>query len=203
MTGSSIKAVLFDFGGVLAEEGFHEGLRALATEQGLDARYITTQGMQAVYDSGFVLGNGTAAGFWAMLRERTGLLGDDESLSARILSGFVLRPWMMARVRQLRERGYLTGILSDQTHWLDELDNRYHFSAAFDRVYNSYYLGKGKRDPSLFADVLADLNLPAPAVLFIDDDAGNVARARTAGLQAIQYIDRQGFDAAIEAILPG
>lgn len=202
MSSSAIKAVLFDFGGVLAEEGFRAGLRALATEQGLDARHISEQGMQAVYDSGFVLGKGSAARFWAMLRERSGLRGDDDSLSTRILSGFVLRPWMMTRVRQLRERGYLTGILSDQTHWLDELDSRDHFSAVFDRVYNSYYLGKGKRDPSLFADVLADLNLPAAAVLFIDDDAGNVDRARAAGLQAIQYIDQQGFDAAIEAILP-
>ena len=201
MTGNTIKAVLFDFGGVLAEEGFRDGLLALAAEQGLDAQHITEQGMRAVYDSGFVLGKGTVAGFWALLRERTGLRGDDEWLSERILHGFVLRPWMIARVRQLREQGYVTGILSDQTHWLDELDSRDDFSSAFDRIYHSYYLGKGKRDPSLFADVLADLNLPASAVLFIDDDAGNVARAQEMGFQAIQYIDRQGFDAALEVIL--
>ncbi|WP_126456563.1 HAD family hydrolase [Sulfuriflexus mobilis] len=202
MTAGAIKAVLFDFGGVLAEEGFREGLMALAIEQGLDTGHIATQGMQAVYDSGFVLGKGTAAGFWALLRERTGLRGDDGLLSERILHGFVPRPWMLERVRQLRAQGVVTGILSDQTHWLDELDNRYHFSEAFDRIYNSYYLGKGKRDPGLFADVLADLNLPAAAVLFIDDDAGNVARAQAMGLQAIRYIDRQGFEAALEAILP-
>ena len=159
--------------------------------------------MQAVYDTGFVLGKGSAAEFWAVLRERTGLVGDDEQLRERILTGFVLRPWMIEHVRQLREQGYVTGILSDQTHWLDELDSRYHFSEVFDRIYNSYYLGKGKRDPSLFADVLADLGLPAAAVLFIDDNAGNVARARAAGLQAIQYINREDFTAALEALLPG
>jgi len=201
MTGNTIKAVLFDFGGVLAEEGFRDGLLALAAEQGLDAQHIPEQGMGAVYDSGFVLGKGTVAGFWALLRERTGLVGDDELLSERILHGFVLRPWMIARVRQLREQGYVTGILSDQTHWLDELDSRDDFSSAFDRIYNSYYLGKGKRDPSLFADVLADLNLPASAVLFIDVDGGNVARAQAMGFQAIQYIDRQGFYWALEVVL--
>lgn len=201
MTGSEIKAVLFDFGGVLAEEGFRDGLVALATEQGLDVQHIVGQGMQAVYDSGFVLGKGSVAGFWALLRERTGLLGEDDVLSERILDGFVLRPWMIERVRQLRESGYVTGILSDQTHWLDDLDARDPFKQVFDRIYNSYYLGKGKRDSSLFTDVLADLDLPAAAVLFIDDDAGNVARARAMGLQAIQYIDRQGFDAALEVAL--
>lgn len=201
MTGSEIKAVLFDFGGVLAEEGFRDGLIALASEQGLDVQDIVGQATQAVYDSGFVLGKGSAGEFWSMLRTRTGLVGEDEVLSERILHGFVLRPWMIERVRQLRGQGYVTGILSDQTHWLDELDARDPFKPAFERIYNSYYLGKGKRDPSLFTDVLADLNLPAAAVVFIDDDAGNVDRARAMGLNAIQYIDRQGFEAALEAAL--
>jgi putative hydrolase of the HAD superfamily len=31
-----IKAVLFDFGGVLAEEGFREGLKAIGVKNGLD-----------------------------------------------------------------------------------------------------------------------------------------------------------------------
>ncbi len=203
MTNNTIKAVLFDYGGVLAEEGFRDGLVALATEQGLDGQHIFEQGMQAVYDSGFVLGECSAAGFWALLRERTGLAGDDEVLSERILRGFVLRPWMIERVRQLREQGYVTGILSDQTHWLDDLDAREPFKHVFDRIYNSYYLGKGKRDPSLFADVLADLNLPAETVLFIDDNVDNVARAKGMGLQAIQYADQPGFELAFDRLLSG
>jgi hypothetical protein len=35
MSSSKIRAVLFDFGGVLAEEGFRNGLLQLAVEQGL------------------------------------------------------------------------------------------------------------------------------------------------------------------------
>jgi putative hydrolase of the HAD superfamily len=201
MRDSAIKAVLFDFGGVLAEEGFRDGLVALATEQGLDVQNMPEQGMRAVYDSGFVLGHGTAADFWTLLRHRTGLVGDDELLSERILRGFVLRPWMITLVQQLHERGYVTGILSDQTHWLDDLDARTPFKRCFDRVYNSYYLGKGKRDPSLFSNVAADLGLSPSAILFVDDDAGNVARAQAAGLQAIQYTDRADFEVALEAAL--
>jgi putative hydrolase of the HAD superfamily len=201
MTGSLIKAVLFDFGGVLAEEGFRNGLLALAQEQGLDVEHMPEQGMQAVYDSGFVLGQGTAADFWTLLRQRTGLVGDDEVLSETILAGFVVRPWMIELVQRLHERGYVTGILSDQTHWLDDLDARASFKHVFDRVYNSYYLGKGKRDSSLFSDVAADLGLSASAILFIDDDAGNVARAQAAGLQAIQYLERADFMMALETAL--
>lgn len=196
-----VRAVLFDFGGVLAEEGFRNGLIGLAREQDLDPEAMTREGMRAVYDSGFVLGRGSAAEFWAMLRARTGLAGGDDALTARILSGFVLRPWMIELVARLRAQGYVTGILSDQTHWLDELDGRDHFFTAFDRVYNSYHLGKGKRDPTLFGDVARDLALSPAAILFVDDDAGNVARAEAQGLQTIWFIDRRGFESRLQKML--
>lgn len=201
MQTPNIQVVLFDFGGVLAEEGFHNGLLAMAREQGLDVDAMPRLAMQAVYDSGFVLGRGTASDFWALLRERTGLQGEDEALTRRILEGFVPRPWMIELVQELHRRGYVTGILSDQTDWLDRLDETYHFSCAFDHIFNSYYLGKGKRDPNLFTDIAARLALVPSAILFVDDNAENVKRARAAGLQTIHYTNRQRFMAELERCL--
>ena len=188
-----ISVVLFDFGGVLADEGFHDGLVALATEQDLDVAAMPAEGMKAVYDSGFVLGRGTAANFWALMRERTGLKGDDDVLTDRILSGFVIRPWIMEQVQQLHEQGYVTGILSDQTDWLDRLNKKDHFFDAFDHVFNSYYRGKGKQDSSLFTDVATELGLSPAEILFIDDDLGNVTRAQDTGMQALQFVDKESF----------
>lgn len=190
---SNIRAVLFDYGGVLAEEGFSNTLEALAKEQNLDVDNMTAEGMRAVYDSGFVLGTGTESDFWSLMHERTGLNGNDANLTARCLQGFVLRQWMMELVADLRTRGYVTGILSDQTDWLDQLDARDDFCRYFDRVYNSYYIGKGKRDPSHFSDVAADLDLPPSCILFIDDSERNVVTAQSVGMQAILYSDRNGF----------
>ena len=198
---SPIRAILFDFGGVLAEEGFRNGLVALASEQELDANHMPEQAMRAVYDSGFVLGRGTASDFWTLLRNRTGLLGEDEELTQRILSGFVVRPWIMELVGELNARGYIIGILSDQTQWLDQLDEQYCFYKSFDHIFNSYYLGKGKQDPTLFADVAAVLGLPPTEILFIDDDAGNVARARACGYQGLQYVSQQQFLTELEKVL--
>jgi putative hydrolase of the HAD superfamily len=198
---TAIRAVLFDFGGVLAEEGFGHGLEALAREQRLVVQDIVGEGMHAVYDSGFVLGRGTESDFWSLMRRRTGLRGEDAALTTKLLDGFVVRPWMLQLAARLRQQGYVTGILSDQTDWLDRLDERDHFFRLFEPVYNSYYLGKGKRDPSLFADVAADLGLSPGAILFIDDNPGNVARAQAMGLQAILYRDRTGFLRELETRL--
>jgi len=196
-----VRAVLFDYGGVLAEEGFQNGLRALARAQGLEPEGFPLAGMYAVYDSGFVLGDGTAADFWRLMRERTGLRGDDVELTGTILAGFVLRPRMIGMVRRLRAAGLITAILSDQTHWLDQLDARDRFQQEFDHVYNSYYLGKGKRDPSLFPEVAADLGLPPSALLFIDDSPGNIERARTAGYQVHLFTGEAGCLALLESLL--
>jgi putative hydrolase of the HAD superfamily len=198
---SRVQAVLFDFGGVLAEEGFSNGLEALAREQGLQVQSMTAEGMRAVYECGFVLGRATEATFWAVLRQRTGLHGDDAALTAKILDEFVVRPWMLELVEQLKAQGYITGILSDQTDWLDRLDARDHFYRHFDRVFNSYYLGKGKRDVSLFIEVAAELGLPPSAIVFVDDNSGNVARAIAAGMQAILYTDEPSFRQALQASL--
>jgi putative hydrolase of the HAD superfamily len=192
---------MFDFGGVLAEEGFHNGIAALAREQGLDPDRLPQLAMQAVYDSEFVLGRGTAGDFWALLRQRTGVAGDDAELTQRILTGFVLRPWMIRLVRDLRAQGYVTGILSDQTNWLDKLNQQTEFYSAFDHIYNSFYLGKGKRDPSIFEDIANDLHLAPHAILFVDDDKGNIDRARASGWLTLQFIDKGNFLVQLEKLL--
>ncbi len=193
MTNHTIKAVLFDYGGVIADEGFQDTLRSLSREQGLDERETLQVAKRAVYDSGFILGWGSEAAFWQAMRDGAGLLGSDAELTQRVLDGFVLRSWMIARVRQLREQGYLTVILSDQSHWLDWLDRRDHFFLYFDRVFNSCHLGKGKRDPSLFPEIADRLGLSAQEILFVDDMRSNVTRAQEAGWRAIRYRDKAGF----------
>lgn len=197
---NKISAVLFDYGGVLAEEGFRNGLIALAKEQHLNEDEMPRVATKGVYDSGFVLGQGTATDFWDLMRERIGLVGEDETLTNRILSGFILRPWMIELVQSLHQQGYVTGILSDQTHWLDELNERDHFYENFVHIFNSYYRGKGKQDSSLFNDVATELGLPISEILFIDDDEGNVNRARVAGMQVLQYVDKESFIEEIKQI---
>ena len=197
-----IKAVLFDYGGVIAEEGFRNGLLALAREQGLDTDTTLNVAKRAVYDSGFVLGQGKASDFWQSMRTGSGLRGSDTVLTQRILEGFVLRGWLIQLVRQLHQQGYITGILSDQMHWLDWLNARDHFYQYFDHVFNSYYMGKGKRDPDLFSDISERLALSPAEILFIDDIENNVIRAQAAGWQSIHYVDKATLLEKLHGLLP-
>ena len=196
-----IRAVLFDFGGVLAAEGFHEGLFAIARSQGLDPEDFFQIARSAVYDSGYVTGTGSASDFWGLVRLRTGIRGNDAELSAECVDRFKLRPGMLELVRNLRALGAMTAILSDQTDWLERLDARTPFFQEFDRVLNSYRLGKGKRDSSLFDDAVRELGVAPAAAVFIDDDPGNVSRAAERGLHALLFRDESSLRRELGALL--
>jgi len=202
MSNQPIKAVLLDYGGVIADEGFQNGLRAMAREQGIDPVAMMNVARLAVYETGFILGWGSEDEFWACMREGTGLKGSDAELTKRILDGFTLRHWMIERVRHWRDEGYITGILSDQCHWLDWLNERDHFFHYFDHVYNSYHMGEGKRDPGLFYDIAEKLQLSPARILLVDDIRNNVERAQAAGWQAIYYVDKASFLETLEQLLP-
>lgn len=197
-----IQAVLFDFGGVLADEGFRNGLHAIAQANRLDRDRFFATASDIIASCGYLTGRATEADYFELLRAATGITQADDELRRIILEGFVLRDWMLSLVKKLRARGVRVAVLSDQTNWLDELDERLHFSFLFERVYNSFHIGKSKTDPSLFADVLADMGLSERHTLFIDDTQGHVARARSLGMHAIHFRGRDEFLAEMNGFFP-
>ncbi len=195
------RAVLFDYGGVLAEEGFHQGLYALAARSGLDPERVLTVCADVIYASGYILGRGTETDFWRVLQERLGFRETGDEVRADILARFKLRPRMLELVRGLRVSGLRCVLVSDQVDWLDRLDARDGFFHEFDRLYISYRLGKGKADASLFDDVVADLGLSPAQALFIDDNLGNIERARSRGLEAWFFTSEADCQARLASLI--
>lgn len=203
MASCSVDAVLFDFGGVLADEGFVDGLTAIADKYGKERSLLVKTGFKAVRDNGWVVGKGTEEGFWQVVREKTEISADDGELREEILSRFIPRPWIFEVVKELRLNGVTVGILSDQTQWLDMLNEKYDFFKGFDHVFSSYYMGKSKQDESHFDDVAALMNLAPQRVLFVDDHKANCERARKRGMNVIVYEDPSRFLEELEQFCPG
>jgi HAD superfamily hydrolase (TIGR01509 family) len=189
----TVEAILFDFGGVIAEEGFRNGLVAIAQARGLPVEPFLAIAYELVYDVGYVLGRADEGTYWEALRKETGIEGTDRDLREVILSHFTLRPWMLQLIRALHEKSIRLAILSDQTDWLDKLNEKYGFFMWFERVFNSFHLGRSKRDPSLFDMVMREMTLSTDQTVFVDDNEGNIQRARARGLWTIFYRDREQF----------
>jgi len=99
---SAITTILFDYGGVLAEEGFTLGLAAIAAKNSLDPAAFFHTAAETIYACGYVTGKSTEQAYWQLLRSQTGITGEDQALTETILSRFILRPRMLDAVRALR-----------------------------------------------------------------------------------------------------
>jgi putative hydrolase of the HAD superfamily len=197
-----IKTVIFDFGGVLAEEGFREGLFAIAQKNGLapDAFFAACDSL--IDETGYLTGMADEASFWNAVRKETGIHGDDADLRREILARFVLRSEMLAEADSLRAAGVFVAMLSDQTNWLDELDRETALYRHFDRVFNSYRLHKSKREASVFKDVCAELGAAPRETLFIDDNVNHIRRAGSRGLQTIHFMSIDDFKKQLKRWFP-
>ena len=188
-----IKAVIFDFGGVLAEEGFREGLTAIAEKNRLnpDDFFRTAEGL--IYETGYVTGHCDEASFWNSLRAKSGITGTDKELRGEILKRFRLRPEMMEAAEDLKSSGLVVAVLSDQTNWLEEINEETPFYDCFDYIFNSFRTGKSKRDPSLFTDLSSTLGLLPGEMLFVDDNSEHIKRASGVGLKTIHFRSTEDF----------
>ena len=198
----STEVILFDFGGVLAEEGFKNGLVAIALRNGLNTEEFWQQAYALTFNGGYVTGRMDENTFWKTLREQTGIKGSDADLRAEILSRFQIRQWMIEVVKKLREACVRCAILSDQTNWLDELNEKYDFFQWFDQVFNSFHMGKSKQDPTIFDDIAEELHVNPEQILFIDDGSENIERARIKGLQTLLYKDQASFIKELASFCP-
>ena len=202
MKKPDITHIMFDYGGVLADEGFAAGLAEIARRNGLDEKEFFKAAERIIYECGFVTGRCGEDEYWRRVRQETGISGSDAELTGTILERFRLRPRMMEFVRGLRTSGITPVILSDQTDWLDRLEARDRFFHHFGRVFNSFHTGISKRDPECFVRALAELGAQAENTVFADDNPGHCERAARLGIQAHLFTTVDDFLAASHAWLP-
>lgn len=194
--------VFLDFGGVIAEEGFKAAMKDLALQQEKDPEHVKRVAFDLVYATGFTTGRVRDGVFWQAFREATGIGGEDAFLTAFVQDRFVLRPSMLALASRLRERGIRTAILSDQTHWLQEMDGKKNFFRYFDRVFNSFDAGMTKKEPAFFVHVLEAMKTPAQKALFVDDHKPHVERALALGMDALWYQEEDAFQREMQSRFP-
>jgi len=193
----SITTVLIDFGGVIAEEGFYEGLLAIGRRNNLNPETFFRTADALISETGYLTGEADETSYWDAVRKRTSITDDDATLRREILHRFILRQDMLEQVDLLRKQGFTIAMLSDQTNWLEEIDAETGLFRHFDRVFNSYRLHKSKRDASVFSDVCATLGARPDETLFVDDNINHIRRAETRGLRTLHFKNIQDFKSEI------
>jgi putative hydrolase of the HAD superfamily len=187
----SILAVLFDFGGVLTtsvwdtfsdfcrKEGldpdavkqlFREDPEALALLRKLETGAISEQEFEGEFG------------------RRLGL-NDHTRLIDSMFAGMKPDASMIAAVRELREAGLRTGLLSNS--WSTAHYDRDLLGELFDGIVISGEVGLHKPQPEIFRLAAERVGTPPEACAFVDDLRENCEGAEAVGMMAIRHRDSE------------
>ncbi len=201
----AIRAVMFDFGGVISTSPF-EAFARLETERGLPAGFIRTVNATNPDDNAWArlerseIGVEDFAAAWA---DEASALGHelDGRLVLERLSGDI-RPRMVAAIDALR-RTYRTACLTNNFASPDRVlsEEMAEVYALFDAVLESRVLGVRKPDPRFYELACATLGVEPDEAVFLDDLGVNLKPARVLGMHTIKVTDPDAALAELEHAL--
>ena len=205
----ALRAVVFDYGMVLTGPPDAEAHAALVRITGLPVERFESLywADRHAYDEGKL----TGITFWQKFLREAGLPTDQKMVEE--LNLWDARLWttedpaMLAWQLEIKNRGLLTGILSNMgDNVLDNMKRTFGWLPRFDVLVWSYQLLMAKPDPAIYRHLLKELGTRPEETLFLDDRPVNVEAARALGMKALEFstIERlredliaQGFDAEL------
>ncbi len=186
-------ALIFDFGNVVAYFDYLKFFDRLGARLGLPAQAVRSelqaQGFSKLH-ADFEAGRMTPAAFAEAVTGRLGLTIPFDEFVRDWEDIFWLNETVSQLIAALDSQGY-TLVLGSNTNVVHAPYFRRKFAATLDRFdayVLSYEVGCLKPDRRFYEACAEAAGAAAGSCVFIDDMAENVAGAKSAGLQAIQYV---------------
>ena len=193
-----IKAVIFDFGGVLIRTEDHTGRRKWGDRLGLEMEQLVTAVFESEASELATVGKVPAEQVWTDFAHRYGL-NDEEGheFYEDFWSGDELDTRLVDYLQSLRPR-YKTAILSNAwlnaREWFTEIHG---LGDAVEEIIISAEEGVAKPDARIYQIAADRLGVQLDEAVFVDDMLANVEAARAAGMRGVHF---QSTDQAIADI---
>jgi epoxide hydrolase-like predicted phosphatase len=185
-----LRAVVFDFGGVLVRTEDRTPRERLAARLGLTYDQLAGLVFNSQSARRASLGEITTQEHWDALRQRLGLSPDEfPDVPIEFWGGDTLDRELVDYIQSLRSK-YKTGLISNAWDDLHEvLVKGWKIAGNFDQIVISAEVGVTKPDPEIYRIALRRLAVKPQEAVFVDDFPENVEGAREVGMQAIQFKD--------------
>lgn len=198
----AVRAVLFDFGGVIVRTEYQAPREHLAERLNMTYEDLSKIVFESETSRLASIGQMTTEAHWAAVPRRLSRpASEGNSMREEFFGGDVLDRELVDYIRSLRPR-YKTGLLSNA--WPDTRDYvvRNHLDDAFDTLVISAEVGIMKPERGIFELALKQLEVAAQEAVFIDDTSINVEAARKIGLHEIVFRNRRQAQSELKAMLP-
>lgn len=197
-----IRAVLFDFGGVLVRTEDPSGRRAWEQRLGLPPDGLANAVFNSDVARAATRGLMPTSEIWAHVAQTFQLNAEAlEQLRTAFWSGDRVDVALVDYIRQLRP-AYKTAILSNAwSNGRRVIGVDYGLAGAFDEIIISAEEGMAKPDVRIYHTAAMRLKVEPGEAVFVDDFSENVSGAAAAGMHGVHFRDRAQAIAEIEALL--
>jgi epoxide hydrolase-like predicted phosphatase len=202
-----LRCLIVDYGGVLTnpvQESFgawaeQDGLEMAELKDVLGAMLGESADSNPVH--GLERGELSAVEFErqlaAALRRKDGAKVPPEGLLRRVFAGMRPSDGMTSVVRRAKERGIMTGLLSNS--WGLDYD-RNGWDELFDTLVISGEVGLRKPEPAIYELAAERLGVKPAECVFVDDLAVNVRGAAAAGMIGVHHTSLESTVAELETL---
>ena len=185
----SIRAVFFDFGGVIARTEYQTPREQLAERLGMEYDDLNRIVFDSETGQQASIGAITALQHWESVMKR--LKRPYEEMSAirdEFFAGDIVDHQILAFLRGLRGK-YITGLISNA--WSDMRDYivREKMEDAFDHIVISAEVGVAKPEAKIFQIALKQAGVSASEAVFVDDFHVNIKGCEKVGIKGIHFKD--------------
>lgn len=200
-----IRAVLFDFGGVILTSPF-DAFAAYEKSLGLPPNLIRT--LNSTNPDGnawakFERGDVDPAGFATLFEAEASELG--HTLSGRKVLSLIegkVRPEMVEALRRVKASGFITACLTNNFRsWDSAPEEIQNVMKIFDEVIESSRIGVRKPELAFYEQALTLLELDASEAVFLDDLGINLKPAKAMGMTTIKVVSPDRALADLEAVI--
>ncbi len=197
-----IKAVIFDYGNVLSRTLDRQPRADWDNQLGLEPGDV----QQAVHnDTSWVeaqCGRLSVEAYWIDVGRRLGLTPRATAqLRADFYCGDHRNDELVEHIEQMRSAGLQTAVLSNFSLELRMFLAQQALVEHFDQIAISAEIGVMKPSAKAYQAVLAMLDLPAAACVFVDDLPANIHAAQALGMHGIVFRDNPSCIAELNRLL--